>query len=87
MRAVMTQNSSTATRQSRWARLLRPVNLGGILIRFWQTAQQRRRLAELDPRLLRDIGIDPAAAQHEINRPFWQLPEHYGAQLERRLRR
>lgn len=35
-------------------------------------AQQRRRLAELDDRLLRDIGLDRPAALREAEKPFWR---------------
>lgn len=32
----------------------------------------RNRLAALDDRLLRDIGLDPAEAATEIAKPFWR---------------
>ncbi|MFN4309791.1 MAG: hypothetical protein ACK4FK_04290 [Ferrovibrio sp.] len=31
----------------------------------------RRLLARIDPRTLRDAGIDPVAAHYEATRPFW----------------
>lgn len=34
--------------------------------------RQRKRLAELDPRLLRDIGVLAEEAWRESRRPFWQ---------------
>jgi uncharacterized protein YjiS (DUF1127 family) len=34
-------------------------------------ARQRRHLAELDDRLLRDIGVSRAEVENEISRPFW----------------
>lgn len=37
-----------------------------------QRTDIRRRLAELDARSLRDIGISPAAAAYESGKPFWQ---------------
>ena len=37
-----------------------------------QRTEIRRRLAELDARSLRDIGISPAAAAYESGKPFWQ---------------
>lgn len=37
-------------------------------------SEERRRLAELDPRLLRDIGVDSAEAATEAARPFWDMP-------------
>lgn len=38
----------------------------------YQRSRQRRRLARLDDRLLRDIGIDRIAAMGEISKPFWR---------------
>lgn len=35
---------------------------------------QRRRLAELDERMLRDIGISREDALREAGRPFWDRP-------------
>ncbi len=37
-----------------------------------QRTEIRRRLAELDSRSLRDIGISPAAAAYELGKPFWE---------------
>jgi uncharacterized protein YjiS (DUF1127 family) len=33
--------------------------------------RQRRHLAELDDRLLRDIGLSRAEVEGEVSRPFW----------------
>ena len=42
-------------------------------VTLWrQRTEMRRRLAELDSRALRDIGISPAAAAYESGKPFWQ---------------
>ena len=35
-------------------------------------AKERRALAELDDRMLRDIGIDYATARNEIDKFFWE---------------
>ena len=35
-------------------------------------AAERRQLARLDDRMLRDIGIDTASAQYEAPKRFWQ---------------
>ena len=35
-------------------------------------AEQRRRLAELDERLLKDVGITPAEAAKETAKPWWR---------------
>ena len=34
--------------------------------------RQRKRLAALDPRLLRDIGVSAEEAWRESRRPFWR---------------
>ena len=54
----------------------------GVVTRFFDHAlvwlervRQRRHLAELDDRLLRDIGLSRAEVEHEISRPFWKA-EH-----------
>lgn len=67
------------------AMLLSPAALGTYLVRLWKTHRERRALAELEPRLLRDIGIDPGAAAREIERPFWALSTHHDAALRRQL--
>ena len=51
------------------------VSLGGAAVRavlFWmERSRQRRALAELDDRLLRDIGLTRAEAMQECANPFW----------------
>jgi uncharacterized protein YjiS (DUF1127 family) len=40
---------------------------------FWcDRAAQRRRLAQLDDRMLRDIGVGRAEAYRESSKWFWQ---------------
>lgn len=36
--------------------------------------RERRVLATLDDRMLRDLGIDQATAQHESSRRWWDVP-------------
>ncbi len=36
-----------------------------------ELAKSRRQLAELDDRLLRDIGLDRATARFESNKSYW----------------
>ena len=46
------------------------------LVLGWQeVARQRRALLKLDERLLKDIGITRADAEHEASRPFWDLAQ------------
>lgn len=42
------------------------------LLGLWATRRQERlMLAEMEERMLRDIGIDRLAAMREARRPFW----------------
>jgi uncharacterized protein YjiS (DUF1127 family) len=34
--------------------------------------RSRRALAQLDDRMLTDIGLDPVDRRREIDKPFWQ---------------
>jgi uncharacterized protein YjiS (DUF1127 family) len=39
----------------------------------WQErAAQRHRLAGLDERMLRDVGLTGADIRHELEKPFWR---------------
>jgi uncharacterized protein YjiS (DUF1127 family) len=40
--------------------------------KFEDRSRQRRALAALDDRLLRDVGLSRADVEREYNRPFWQ---------------
>ena len=56
--------------RSSWAALL---HRGRALVRLWlRRARTRRALAELDERLLRDVGLDPMTAREEARLPFWR---------------
>jgi uncharacterized protein YjiS (DUF1127 family) len=50
--------------------------LGGAAVRivlFWmERSRQRRALAKLDDRLLRDIGLTRDQARQECANPFWK---------------
>lgn len=53
--------------------------LSGLLASLAETSdiwierlQQRRELAELDSRMLEDIGLDKAAVERELAKPFWR---------------
>lgn len=43
----------------------------GVFKTWFQRSRQRRALAELDDRLLDDIGITRSMAQQEATKPFW----------------
>ncbi len=56
------------------ARLARlPLAILGILLVWQERGQQRRHLAALDDRLLRDMGISRADAAREAAIPFWRV--------------
>jgi uncharacterized protein YjiS (DUF1127 family) len=45
---------------------------GRAALREWRRRKNGRlELARLDERMLRDIGLTRAEADHEINKPFW----------------
>jgi uncharacterized protein YjiS (DUF1127 family) len=85
MRSDIIDHRLSASGRPSLAQWLSPALIGGYLLRLWQTHQERCRLAELEPRLLRDIGIDPVAATQEVERPFWQLSAHHEAAFRRQL--
>jgi uncharacterized protein YjiS (DUF1127 family) len=43
-----------------------------LLFEWQERARTRAMLAELDDHLLRDLGIDRAAARRESDKPFWR---------------
>lgn len=45
----------------------------GWVARFWRAHETRRQLAELDPRLLRDIGVTQSEARREADRAPWDV--------------
>lgn len=48
--------------------------LGQQLKRWYQLAEQRRRLASLDGAALKDLGLSRADVLQESERPFWDDP-------------
>ena len=44
------------------------------IVKAWRRrAHERRELANLDYRTIRDIGLSPSQIQFEANKPFWRL--------------
>ena len=46
------------------------VGVDNVMTRL-ELARSRRQLAQLDERLLRDIGLDRGTARHEATKGFW----------------
>jgi len=54
-------------------RLRQGLNFAAATVQQWaRRRRERAELARLDNRMLRDIGVTPADAWHEINKPFWR---------------
>ncbi len=49
-----------------------PMRISQTLNMWYDRARQRRHLAMLDDRLLRDIGVDRATVMEEVSKPFWR---------------
>ncbi|HMO09510.1 MAG TPA: DUF1127 domain-containing protein [Paracoccaceae bacterium] len=47
------------------------------IARLLALRRSRARLADLDPHLLRDIGLTQDEAQAEARRPAWDAPLHW----------
>ena len=43
-----------------------------ILAGWRRRARERRELASLDTRTIRDLGLSPSDVQFEVNKPFWR---------------
>ena len=67
------RNSQVSRRRYRRAALF---DLGVLVAqtvsRWQQRAREKRELAGLDARELKDIGLTPADAQWLIDKPFWR---------------
>ena len=50
----------------------RAVSAVTLLMDWHERARQRRALLTLDDRMLKDIGISRAEAEHEACQPFWR---------------
>ena len=44
-----------------------------ILETWRRRAQERRELANLDHRTIRDLGLSPSEIRFEANKPFWRV--------------
>jgi uncharacterized protein YjiS (DUF1127 family) len=48
-------------------------NIFATVLEWQERARQRHRLAELDDRMLKDIGLTRADVTREVEKPFWIL--------------
>lgn len=55
----------------------RPRSILSTVLDVLSLRRQRRRLAELDPHLLRDIGITLDEARREAELHVWDVPSHW----------
>ena len=44
-----------------------------MLVAMFRARRTRHMLAEMDDRMLADIGVGRGQAHHEANRPFWDF--------------
>ena len=49
----------------------------GLIDGLFALRRQRIQLAEMDDRILRDIGISRSEALREADRPVWDAPHHW----------
>ncbi|TCO70899.1 DUF1127 domain-containing protein [Rhodovulum euryhalinum] len=64
-------NTRRAIRLPELSGLVRRISLGLC------AAHQRRRLADLDDAMLRDIGLTREQARAEARRPVWDVPKSW----------
>ncbi len=63
----------TPTLARRTGRGRRGAPLRVVLAEAWRRWRTRRMIAELDPRMLKDIGASWPDAREEANKPFWRV--------------
>ena len=49
------------------------VGFGQLMAYAWRVVSTRQGLAELDDRMLKDLGVSRAQAAFEASRPVWKL--------------
>jgi uncharacterized protein YjiS (DUF1127 family) len=67
------KSGSIQTRPAgRKAQMSLVARVADLMLGWTDRMRQRRHLAELDDRLLQDIGLSRADVEAEISRPFWR---------------
>lgn len=51
----------------------RVIDVADLILTWMEVARQRRHLASLDDRMLRDIGFSRADVEREVDRAFWDV--------------
>ncbi len=71
---MTTCTTNTTSAQSR-----RPARTSALrwIALFFAAHRQRRKLANLDARMLRDIGLNRDLADREARRKPWDVPSHW----------
>ena len=46
--------------------------VGNVIGTWRQRNRERRELAQLDARSLKDLGLNPSNIQFEVDKPFWR---------------
>jgi uncharacterized protein YjiS (DUF1127 family) len=47
-------------------------------LREWRRrSAERRELARLDERIIRDVGLDPSSVYYEASQSFWRVPRDW----------
>ncbi|MEZ5824390.1 MAG: DUF1127 domain-containing protein [Geminicoccaceae bacterium] len=54
-----------------------------LMVAMWQTARERKELANLGDQALADLGLTVEDARRESQRPFWDLPVRQQRSLDR----
>lgn len=70
-RLPLSQLAGWMDRSWQWCRLALGHGSAGLAAAL-ERARQRRALARLDDRLLRDLGLPPHLMQRELSKWFWQ---------------
>ena len=68
--AVAVASHPVVTPRASWSLIL---GLIVATVREWRRRRaERRELASLDERMLRDIGLDPVVVDYEVSQSFWR---------------
>lgn len=59
------------------------IDIGAVVREWFQTAREKRELLAMEDRMLRDIGLTRADAQHLVEKPMPRLPAALHAGAER----